>query len=114
MKEILARVVDGSRFDEYKPEYGKTMICGYARIGGFAVGIVANQKLHAQQTDHEGHKRRRVRRRDLYRVGGKGRALHHGLQPESDSAGVLPRCERIHGGTRCRVERALSKRARRW
>jgi acetyl-CoA carboxylase carboxyltransferase component len=57
MKEIIARIVDGSRLDEYKPEYGKTLICGYARIGGFAVGIVANQKLHAQQTDHEGHKR---------------------------------------------------------
>jgi 3-methylcrotonyl-CoA carboxylase beta subunit len=57
MKEILARVLDGSEFDEYKSEYGKTLICGYGRIGGFAVGIVANQKLHAQQTDHEGHKR---------------------------------------------------------
>jgi acetyl-CoA carboxylase carboxyltransferase component len=57
MKEVLARVVDLGRFDEYKPEYGKTLICGYARIGGFAVGIVANQKLHAQQVDHEGHKR---------------------------------------------------------
>jgi acetyl-CoA carboxylase carboxyltransferase component len=57
MKEIVARIVDGSRFDEYKPEYGKTVLCGYARIGGFAVGIVANQKLHAQATDHEGHKR---------------------------------------------------------
>src|SRR5947209_1585813 len=57
MKEILARIVDASHFDEYKPEYGKTVICGYARIGGFAVGIIANQKLHAQQTDHEGHKR---------------------------------------------------------
>ncbi len=57
VKEIIARIVDGSRFDEYKPEYGKTLICGYARIGGFAVGIVANQKLHAQATDHEGHKR---------------------------------------------------------
>jgi len=57
MKEILARILDASRFDEYKPEYGKTVICGYGRIGGFAVGIVANQKLHAQQTDHEGHKR---------------------------------------------------------
>jgi acetyl-CoA carboxylase carboxyltransferase component len=57
MKEVLARVIDGSRLDEYKPEYGKTIICGYARIGGFAVGIVANQKLHAQQTDHEGKKR---------------------------------------------------------
>jgi 3-methylcrotonyl-CoA carboxylase beta subunit len=56
-KEILARILDGSRFDEYKPEYGKTLVCGYGRIGGFAVGIVANQKLHAQQTDHEGRKR---------------------------------------------------------
>jgi len=57
MREILARIVDASRFDEYKPEYGKTLLCGYARVGGFAVGIVANQKLHAQQVDHEGHKR---------------------------------------------------------
>ncbi len=57
MKEVVARIVDGSRFDEYKPEYGKTVLCGYARIGGFAVGIVANQKLHAQATDREGHKR---------------------------------------------------------
>ena len=57
MKEILMRILDESRFDEYKPEYGKTLICGYGRIGGFAVGVVANQKLHAHQTDHEGHKR---------------------------------------------------------
>jgi 3-methylcrotonyl-CoA carboxylase beta subunit len=57
MKEILARIVDAGRFDEYKPEYGKTLVCGYARIGGFAVGIVANQKLQARQTDHQGHKR---------------------------------------------------------
>ena len=57
MREILARIVDASRFDEYKPEYGKTVLCGYARMGGFAVGIVANQKMHAQQVDHEGHKR---------------------------------------------------------
>src|SRR5450432_2462130 len=57
MKEVIGRIVDGSKFDEYKAEYGKTIICGYARIGGFAVGIVANQKLHAQATDHEGRKR---------------------------------------------------------
>jgi len=57
MKEVVARIADGSRFDEYKPEYGKTLLCGYARIGGFAVGIVANQKLHAQAIDHEGRKR---------------------------------------------------------
>ncbi|HEX6804364.1 MAG TPA: acyl-CoA carboxylase subunit beta [Terriglobales bacterium] len=57
IKEIIARLVDASKFDEYKPEYGKTVVCGYARIGGFAVGIVANQKLHAHGTDHQGHKR---------------------------------------------------------
>src|SRR3954447_17196109 len=57
MREIVARLVDGSRLDEYKAEYGQTLLCGYARIGGFAVGIVANQKMHAQQTDHEGNKR---------------------------------------------------------
>jgi acetyl-CoA carboxylase carboxyltransferase component len=57
IKEIIARITDASKFDEYKPEYGKTLVCGYARIGGFAVGIVANQKLHAQATDHEGRKR---------------------------------------------------------
>ena len=49
--------MDASQFDEYKAEYGKTVVCGYARIGGFAVGIVANQKVHAQGTDHQGHKR---------------------------------------------------------
>ncbi|HZR28987.1 MAG TPA: acyl-CoA carboxylase subunit beta [Terriglobales bacterium] len=57
MKEVIARIVDGSRFDEYKPDYGKTLLCGYARIGGFAVGIVANQKLHQQAISHEGEKR---------------------------------------------------------
>jgi acetyl-CoA carboxylase carboxyltransferase component len=57
IKEVIARVVDASKFEEYKAEYGKTLVCGYARIGGFAVGIVANQKLHAHATDHEGHKR---------------------------------------------------------
>ncbi|HET8826671.1 MAG TPA: acyl-CoA carboxylase subunit beta [Terriglobales bacterium] len=57
IKELIARIVDASKFDEYKAEYGKTVVCGYARIGGFAVGIVANQKMHAQGTDHQGHKR---------------------------------------------------------
>jgi 3-methylcrotonyl-CoA carboxylase beta subunit len=58
MKEIIGRIVDDSRFDEYKAEYGKTVLCGYARIGGFAVGIVANQKTHVQDLDkHSGEKR---------------------------------------------------------
>jgi acetyl-CoA carboxylase carboxyltransferase component len=57
MKEIIARIVDDSEFGEYKSEYGETVLCGYARIGGFAVGIVANQKMHVQQTDHAGNRR---------------------------------------------------------
>ncbi len=57
MKEIIARLIDGSKFDEYRPEYGKTVICGFARIGGHAVGIVANQAAHQHQTDEQGHKR---------------------------------------------------------
>ena len=44
MREIIARVVDSSHFEEYRAEYGQTLLCGYARIGGWAVGIVANQK----------------------------------------------------------------------
>jgi acetyl-CoA carboxylase carboxyltransferase component len=57
MREIIARVVDGSEFDEYKAGYGETLLCGYARIDGHAVGIVANQKMHATQIDHNGDKR---------------------------------------------------------
>jgi len=44
MKEIIKRIVDGSEFDEYKEDYGKTIITAYARIDGWAVGIVANQR----------------------------------------------------------------------
>jgi len=46
MREIIARLVDGSEFEEYRAEYGETLVCGYARIGGWAVGIIANQKRH--------------------------------------------------------------------
>ncbi len=44
MYEVIARLVDGGEFDEYKGDYGKTIITGYARIDGWAVGIVANQR----------------------------------------------------------------------
>jgi acetyl-CoA carboxylase carboxyltransferase component len=44
MKDIIARLVDSSDFEEYKQEYGKSIICGYARVDGWAVGIVANQR----------------------------------------------------------------------
>jgi 3-methylcrotonyl-CoA carboxylase beta subunit len=50
MHDVIARIVDRSEFDEYKAEFGRTVLCGYARIGGRAVGIVANQKMHQSQT----------------------------------------------------------------
>ena len=50
IRDVIARIADRSEFDEYKPDFGRTLVCGYARIGGHAVGIVANQKLHQQMT----------------------------------------------------------------
>ena len=41
-REVIARIVDGSRFSEFKPLWGKTMLCGWAHIHGYPVGIIAN------------------------------------------------------------------------
>ena len=57
MHDVIARLVDRSEFDEYRPGYGRTLLCGYGRIGGWSVGIVANQKLPQPQTSHTGEKR---------------------------------------------------------
>ena len=45
VKEIINRLVDNSEFEEYKDAYGQTIVCGYARIDGWSVGIVANQRM---------------------------------------------------------------------
>ncbi len=45
MLDIIERMVDNSQFEQFKADYGKTILCGYARIDGWAVGIVANQRL---------------------------------------------------------------------
>ncbi len=44
MLDIIKRIVDDSAFDEYKPLYGKSLLCGFARVDGWAIGIVANQR----------------------------------------------------------------------
>ncbi len=44
MRDIIERLVDDSKFDEYKELYGQSIICAYARVDGWAVGIVANQR----------------------------------------------------------------------
>jgi acetyl-CoA carboxylase carboxyltransferase component len=49
MRDVIARIADRSEFDEYKAEFGRTVLCGYARMGGYAVGIVANQKTNQNQ-----------------------------------------------------------------
>jgi 3-methylcrotonyl-CoA carboxylase beta subunit len=45
VREIIARVVDGSEFDEFKARYGETLVCGFARIYGHPVGIIANNGI---------------------------------------------------------------------
>lgn len=45
VREIIARIVDGSRFDEFKARFGSTLVCGFARIEGMQVGIIANNGI---------------------------------------------------------------------
>jgi acetyl-CoA carboxylase carboxyltransferase component len=45
VREIIARLTDGSRFEEFKARYGTTLVCGFARLSGFLVGIVANSGI---------------------------------------------------------------------
>jgi 3-methylcrotonyl-CoA carboxylase beta subunit len=45
VREVIARIVDGSEFDEFKALYGETLVCGFARIHGYPVGIVANNGI---------------------------------------------------------------------
>ncbi|MCO5286363.1 MAG: acyl-CoA carboxylase subunit beta [Chitinophagaceae bacterium] len=52
-REIIETIVDADSFDEFKKEYGKTIVCGYARIDGWAVGIVANQRLNIKTSKGE-------------------------------------------------------------
>jgi 3-methylcrotonyl-CoA carboxylase beta subunit len=51
MRDVLNCLVDAGSFDEYKAEYGQTVVCGTARIGGFPVGIVANQHRRVRPAD---------------------------------------------------------------
>lgn len=51
VRQVLDCVVDAGTFDEFKPEYGQTLVCGTARLGGFPVGIVANQHHQVRPAD---------------------------------------------------------------
>ncbi len=45
VRDVLAALLDGGHFDEYRPEYGRTLVCGFGRMGGIGLGIVASQRL---------------------------------------------------------------------
>ena len=51
IRDLLPCLLDAGPFDEYKAEYGQTLVCGYGRLGGRAVGIVANQHKRTKQAD---------------------------------------------------------------
>jgi acetyl-CoA carboxylase carboxyltransferase component len=51
VRDLLACILDAAPFDEYKAEYGQTLVCGYGRLGGQAVGVVANQKRRCQPSN---------------------------------------------------------------
>jgi 3-methylcrotonyl-CoA carboxylase beta subunit len=53
-REVIARVVDGSRFDEFKALYGETLVCGFAHIEGFPVGILANNGVLFAESAQKG------------------------------------------------------------
>ena len=54
VREVITRVVDGSEFDEFKALYGQTLICGFARIFGYPVGIVANNGILFSESAQKG------------------------------------------------------------
>jgi acetyl-CoA carboxylase carboxyltransferase component len=53
-REVIARVVDGSRFSEFKPLYGSTLVCGWAHVHGFPVGILANNGVLFSESANKG------------------------------------------------------------
>jgi len=54
VREIVARLVDGSRFHEFKPRYGETLVCGFAHVEGYPIGILANDGILFSQSALKG------------------------------------------------------------
>ena len=82
VRDVLACIVDGDSLQEYKAEYGQTLVTAFAKIGGHPVGIVANQKHRCRYRG----RRTADRRRDLPRRRRQGRPLRDGLQPDAPAA----------------------------
>ena len=92
IREIIARIVDASEFQEFKARYGKTLVCGFShhiRLSG---------------------RHRRQQRNPVRRIRAQGRALHRTVQPAQHSAGVFAEHHRIHGRQEIRKRRHRQRR----
>jgi 3-methylcrotonyl-CoA carboxylase beta subunit len=87
VREIIARIVDGSDFDEFKALYGTTLVCGFARIHGYPVGIVANNGILFSESAL------------------KGAHFIELCAPARHSAGVPAEHHRLHGRPQVRERR---------
>jgi acetyl-CoA carboxylase carboxyltransferase component len=54
VKELIARITDSSEFQEFKPDYGTTLVCGFARVGGFKIGILGNNGVLFSESANKG------------------------------------------------------------
>ena len=79
VREVIARLVDGSELEEFKKLYGTTLVTGFARIFGMPVGIIANNGILFSE------------------VGAEGGAFHRARLPAPDPAPVSPEHRRLHG-----------------
>ena len=87
MREVIARIVDGSLFHEFKPRYGDTMVCGWAFIWGFKVGILGNNGVISQRGRQQGGH------------------VHAAVRPRRHAAAVPAQRDRVHGRPGVRAPR---------
>ena len=79
VREVIARIVDGSRFDEFKPHYGTTLVTGWAHLHGYPIGILGNNGILFSDSSREGG------------------AVHPALQQDRRAAPLPPEHHRLHG-----------------
>ena len=98
VREVIARIVDGSELDEFKALYGTTLVCGFARIGGYAVGIIANNGVLFSESALKGAHFRALQPAQRAAAA----AEHHGFHgwPHYEAAASRDGAK-MHGGRLC-------------
>ena len=96
IREVIARIVDGSEFDEFKSRYGDTLVCGFAHLHGYPRGHPGQQRRPSQ------------------RLGSKRRPLHRAVLQAGHSPGVPAEHHRLHGGQERRGRAASPSTAPSW